>query len=105
MTLVLPHKPVKRIVSCEFSYRCPRDWAALAPTADADIRHFGTCARDVYLCHNAEQLMNHTRAGHCVAIRQEDAERGERLLLGMPRSAGGDEHLEFEPLRRKPRTR
>ena len=96
---------MKRVVSCEFSYRCPRDWAALAPTANADIRHCGTCAREVYLCHDAEQLVKHTRAGHCVAILQEDTERGERLLLGMPRSPVGDDPLEFKPLRRKPRTR
>jgi len=84
MTPVPLKTQVKRIVSCEFRFRCPRQWDALAPTPNADIRHCGTCARDVYFCHDAEQLVNHARAGHCVEILQEDTARGERLLLGMP---------------------
>jgi uncharacterized protein (TIGR02996 family) len=51
-----------------FEFRCPKRWDALALTEQEDVRHCGTCARDVYYFESVDDARDAAREGHCVAI-------------------------------------
>lgn len=81
--------PEQQVIDCEFGYRCPRDWDALAPTANQNVKYCQVCTREVYFCGNQQELDEHARAGHCVAIFCKPVGDDRPMLLGMP-SRGPD---------------
>jgi hypothetical protein len=56
-------------ISCEFSFKCPKQWDWLDPTAIEGIRHCSECDRDVHLALTQEDVRRHAEDGHCVAVR------------------------------------
>ena len=56
-------------ISCEFSFKCPKHWDRLPPTAIEGVRHCAACDRDVHLALTEEHFRRHAEDGHCVAVR------------------------------------
>ena len=56
-------------ISCAFSFKCPKTWDRLTPTANASIRHCSECDRDVHLALTEEDFRRHAEEGQCVAVR------------------------------------
>lgn len=72
------------VVECEFRFKCPQDWHALALTADERVRYCEICCRNVRLCRNEDEYLFHAAAGHCVAVLAH-SETGEGVfVLGIP---------------------
>ncbi|MGI9310829.1 MAG: hypothetical protein ACR2P7_04750 [bacterium] len=59
----------KPILNCRvrFKFKCPQDWNALTPTAEARIRHCGVCERQVHWCASEAEMTTRARRGECVA--------------------------------------
>ena len=57
------------LISCEFSFKCPRSWDRLAATERDDIRYCSACERDVHLALTQEDFRRHAEEGHCLAVR------------------------------------
>ncbi len=68
-------QPYARI-ECEWTFRCPRAWHLLTPTAVEEIRYCEVCERSVHLAANSEELRAHAAAGHCVAVVTVEPSRG-----------------------------
>ena len=56
-------------ISCEFRFKCPRQWDRLQPTALEGVRHCFECDRDVYLALTKEDFRRHADGGRCIAVR------------------------------------
>jgi hypothetical protein len=56
-------------ISCEFSFKCPKQWDRLQPTSLEGVRHCPECDRDVYLALSEEDFRRHADEGRCVAVR------------------------------------
>ncbi len=75
-------------ISCRFSFKCPRLWDRLQPTAEEGVRHCHECDRDVYLALTEENFRQHSEADHCIAVpvsrewRESQAEERE-YVVGM----------------------
>jgi len=54
--------------NCVLAYKCPNDWAALTETDNEDIRFCNECEREVYFCHDDEDLAKGIRLNRCVAF-------------------------------------
>jgi hypothetical protein len=70
-------------IDCDvvWRYKCPKDWAKLAPTGDPWSRHCETCNRAVVMCSDQEQINAARRVGACVAITEyHDSERFGTLM-------------------------
>jgi len=52
-------------ISCRFSFKCPRLWGRLQPTADEGVRHCPECDRDVHLALTEENFRQHSEEGRC----------------------------------------
>lgn len=52
----------------KFRFRCPKQWAELAPTERAEVRHCGACDRDVHYAISVGEARGHARLGRCVAL-------------------------------------
>lgn len=55
-------------ISCRFSFKCPRLWDRLQPTAEEGVRHCHECDRDVYLALTEEDFRKHSDEGRCIAV-------------------------------------
>ena len=55
-----------------FAFECPRSWESIDPTADATVRHCGTCDRPVHLSRDAREAEANARVGRCVALAVPD---------------------------------
>jgi hypothetical protein len=51
-----------------FSFRCPRSWERLEPTADPDVRRCDACRRDVFRCGTFAEAERHALAGDCISV-------------------------------------
>jgi hypothetical protein len=51
-----------------FDFACPKQWSALAPTAQEGVRHCGSCDQDVHYCASVEDARAHAARGACVAL-------------------------------------
>jgi hypothetical protein len=56
------------INNCPMAFECPKTWASLTPTENADVRHCDSCSKDVTFCSEEVQLERMTEAGACVAF-------------------------------------
>lgn len=63
-------------ISCRFSFKCPRLWGRLQPTADEGVRHCPECDRDVHLALTEEDFRRHSEEVWCIAV-PVSRERGE----------------------------
>lgn len=52
----------------QFDFACPQRWDAMLATAREDVRHCGSCRRDVYYFPTVDHARSAARMGHCVAI-------------------------------------
>jgi len=64
-------KSVNKITNCEFSFKCPKTWDALATTENQWIRFCSECEKGVYLAEDQETLGMLASIGKCVAIKQD----------------------------------
>lgn len=55
-----------------FAYECRQRWDNLASTGQDGIRHCDLCRENVYWCESGEQVTEHARLGHCVAVQTPD---------------------------------
>ncbi len=70
--------------NCVLSYKCPNDWNALTETDDSDIRFCEECEKEVYFCHDDDELAKGIRLNRCVAFFKP-SEMGELVVtMGMP---------------------
>ena len=69
------------IQSCtwKFEFQCPRQWAQLATTDDPLVRTCGACLKDVYFCRSLDEVNDHARLGHCIAIVPEEPNASELM--------------------------
>jgi hypothetical protein len=68
-----------------FGLKCPRQWADLERTTDAERRYCATCDALVHFVHDAEAARSAARLGRCVAIAPTADRRDEGLIeMGMP---------------------
>ena len=72
------------IPNCRLTFQCPREWAAMQPTADDQIRFCGECKRAVHFCDSDELLRTAVINGWCVAIPVEDENGDVMAVPGMP---------------------
>ena len=56
-------------LSCEFTFKCPKVWSRLQPTAVEGVRHCQECDRVVHLALTEADFRQHAEDGHCVAVR------------------------------------
>ena len=66
-------------ISCEFRFKCPKDWRRLERTERDEVRYCQACEREVYLAATQEALAQHKALGHCVAVplRKVEGDRGD----------------------------
>jgi hypothetical protein len=63
----------------KFEFQCPRQWAQLVTTDDPLVRTCGACLKDVYLCRTPDEVPDHARLGHCVAIVPDEPNASELM--------------------------
>ncbi len=57
------------IEKCDvLTFKCPLAWEALPGTDDAEVRHCGSCNRNVYFCATLDQVRERGRQKQCVAF-------------------------------------
>ena len=79
----------------EFRLECPRKWLELYPTARPDVRFCASCDRDIYLCKDENEAIEHARLGRCIAVFR--AVETECLDVGMFYMPGLDDPPEAAP--------
>jgi uncharacterized protein (TIGR02996 family) len=65
--------------AAEFEFRCPKDWAELAQTGDANVRFCGTCDKPVFYAASVVDARDRAANRECVAL-DLGAARNERDL-------------------------
>jgi hypothetical protein len=55
-------------IRCQFTFKCPKTWNRLRPTAVDGVRHCSECDRDVFLVLTEEEFRRKGEAGRCVAV-------------------------------------
>jgi len=63
----------------KFEFQCPRQWAQLATTDDPQVRTCGACLKLVYYCQSRDEVADHARLGHCVAIAPDEPNAEELM--------------------------
>ena len=58
----------KARISCRFSFKCPRSWDRLQPTAEEGVRHCHECDRDVHLALSDADVRRFSEQGRCIAV-------------------------------------
>ena len=74
--------------NCVLSYKCPNDWDALSETDDENIRFCNECEKEVFFCHDDEDLAKGIRLNRCVAFFKPN-EIGD----GIPTATMGPPHV------------
>lgn len=69
------------IINCEVTFKCPKDWEALAATRDDGRRYCTECDRDVFWCRIEAEMSEAASKGKCVAFSS-----GPVISLGLPSS-------------------
>jgi uncharacterized protein (TIGR02996 family) len=59
-----------RVETHEFcwAFRCPQQWAGLRPTESPEVRYCTECRMEVHFCATPEELAEHVKLKHCVAL-------------------------------------
>lgn len=74
------------LISCQFTFTCPKSWERLVPTNNPGIRHCPQCDRDVHLALTESHFRTHAEERHCVAVRvlkpEGDKEADPRYIVG-----------------------
>lgn len=70
--------------NCVLSYKCPNDWNALTETDDSDIRFCEECEKEVYFCHDDDELAKGIRLNRCVAFFKPSEMEELVVTMGMP---------------------
>ncbi len=52
----------------QFRFECPKQWAALQPTADPKARFCESCQQSVHYCDTLREAQDHAARGDCVAV-------------------------------------
>ena len=65
----------KDCIEDRFEYLCSKQWAELNETGDKAVKHCDQCNESVHLAQSMEEVDEHARQGHCVAIKMEDKDR------------------------------
>ena len=70
------------IDNCEFSveYACPLEWKNLKKTDDSQIRFCNECSKNVYRCKTADEMDEHVKLNHCIAVNEPEMPMG--LIAG-----------------------
>jgi len=63
-------------IRCRFSFKCPRLWDRLQPTAEEGVRHCHECDRDIHLALSEAAVRRFSEEGRCIAV-PVSRERGE----------------------------
>ena len=60
-------------VDCDklFEFACPMYWGGLQETDDPAVRHCDQCQQDVYFTSTAQELIERSSRGQCVAVMME----------------------------------
>jgi len=73
-----------KIRNCTFAFRCKENfYEMMASRDDGTVRFCVNCMQEVFLCKTNEELSEHIRSNHCIAILQK-VRRKETMLLGLP---------------------
>ncbi len=56
-------------ISCEFTFRCPRQWETFGLTDQENVRHCSVCDRDVHLVTSEDEFRHQAQEGRCVALK------------------------------------
>jgi hypothetical protein len=73
-----------KIRNCTFAFRCKENFYEMMATRDdGTVRFCVNCMQEVFLCKTNEELSEHIRSNHCIAILQKIRGR-ETMLLGLP---------------------
>jgi hypothetical protein len=73
-----------KIRNCTFAFRCKENFYEMMATRDDGTSRFCVnCMQEVFLCKTNEELSDHIRSNHCIAILQKVRGR-ETMLLGLP---------------------
>jgi len=51
-----------------FSFKCPKEWGGLEPTAKADVKFCGACRKQVYYCTSVPEARDRAARSECVAL-------------------------------------
>ncbi|MBI4751798.1 MAG: hypothetical protein HY774_25220 [Acidobacteria bacterium] len=74
-----------QIQRCQFTFKCPSEWAELTPTVNEQVRHCPVCNEFVFLCRDETELRDHARRLHCVALPEPQPAFDESwVVLGHP---------------------
>jgi len=74
-----------KIRNCTFAFRCKENFYEMMATRDdGTVRFCVSCVQEVFLCKTNEELSDHIRSNHCIAILQK-VRRKETILLGLPK--------------------
>jgi hypothetical protein len=52
----------------DFHFECPRRWLELRPSGRDNVRFCESCDREVHLCADENDAIEHTQSRHCIAI-------------------------------------
>ena len=60
------------IDNCEYSveYECPLEWKNLKKTDNSQIRFCNECSKNVYRCKTDEDMDEHIKLNHCIAVNE-----------------------------------
>lgn len=73
-----------KIRNCTFAFRCKENFYEMMATRDdGTVRFCVNCMQEVFLCKTNDELSDHIRSNHCIAILQMVRGR-ETMLLGLP---------------------
>ena len=74
-----------KIRNCTFAFRCKENFYEMMPTRDdGTVRFCLSCMQEVFLCKTNDELSDHIRSNHCIAILQK-VKGKETMLLGLPK--------------------
>lgn len=81
--------PNRKIVNCEFVFKCPQQWDKMDETETEDVRFCGECRRNVYFAEDEATLAKLSSERKCVAVYSAPEETHLRHDLNYsPVSAG-----------------
>jgi hypothetical protein len=77
---------VRTIRNCplRFKQECPKEWGNLTVSSDSGQRRCNHCQRDVFLCSDVDDTLEHGRAGNLVARDEPARSELPPVRLGGP---------------------
>lgn len=70
------------IRNCVLSYKCDSTWGKLDETDDVDIKFCDNCKKEVFFCHDDDDLVKAITLNRCVAFEKEEFHT--HVIMGMP---------------------